>query len=371
MASVISFMILKGFQKTVKEKIFGFSGHLLLGKYTMSNSTEEEPMNIYTDVYINPEKYPEVRHVQEVAHKPGLVKTGTEILGVVLKGISSRFDSAGFSTNLVEGRMPHFSDSGYSKDIVISRNIADKLNIGVGDNMVVHFFQNPPRFRKLEVCGIYQTNLSEYYDSKIILGDIRIIRRLNDWSDSLAGGLEVFVKDPTKIDAAGIHIGEEIDYDLAIERISDKYIQIFEWLDLLSRQVNILLVIILAVVSVNMVSIILLLVMERTTMIGLLKALGAGDGLIRKIFIWSGIRLIVKGLLWGNILALLLCFIQYKTGVITLKPEDYYMSEVPVSWEWEIMVVLNLVVLLMVTLVLILPTLIIARISPIKAIRFD
>jgi lipoprotein-releasing system permease protein len=204
-----------------------------------------------------------------------------------------------------------------------------------------------------------------------VIGDIGLIARLNDWADSVAGGLEVFLKDVNHIDEAGQAMAETIDYDLNIEPISGKYIQVFEWLHLLSRQVNILLMIILVVVCVNMISIIMILVMERTQMIGMLKALGANNKLIRTIFVYNGINLIVKGLLFGNALGLALCYIQYKFKLIKLNPEDYYMSFVPISWHWEIVIVLNLITFLVVTVVLLLPTAIISRITPIKAIRFD
>jgi lipoprotein-releasing system permease protein len=221
------------------------------------------------------------------------------------------------------------------------------------------------------VTGIYETNLSEYFDGKIIMGDIRLIARLNDWADSVAGGLEVFVNDINRIDEAGMAMAEMIDYDLNIEPVSSKYIQVFEWLNLLSRQVNILLIIILVVVCVNMISIILILVMERTQMIGMLKALGADNKLIRTIFLYNGISLLMKGLLLGNALGLGLCFIQYQFKIITLNPEDYYMHFVPISWHWEIVLLLNVLTFLVVSTVLLLPTTIISRITPIKAIRFD
>jgi lipoprotein-releasing system permease protein len=221
------------------------------------------------------------------------------------------------------------------------------------------------------VTGIYETNLSEYFDSKVVIGDIRMIRRLNDWSDSLAGGLEVFVRDASHIDEAGFAIGETMDFDLNIERISDKFIQVFEWLNLLSRQVNILLGIILIVVCVNMISIVLILVMERTQMIGMLKALGGNDRFIRSIFIFNGMNLIAKGLILGNIIGLGLCYLQYQFKIVKLNAHDYYMSFVPIGWHWDIILILNILTFCVVTLVLLLPTMVIARINPIKTIRFD
>lgn len=370
-ASIVSFLIMKGFQETVKEKIYSFSGHIRITKFSMNNSTEEQPMDYQIDLYKEQEKYPFVRHIQEFANKVGVVKTDDEAWGVLIKGVGRSFDLESFKDNMVKGDFIQFRDSGYSNQVVLSKIIATKLNKDVGDEIIVHFFQNPPRFRRLKVTGVYETNLSEYFDSRIILCDIRMIQRLNDWPDSVAGGLEVFVSDPDQIDNAGIAIGEMMDYDLNIERVSDRFIQVFEWLELLSRQVNILLGIILTVVCVNMISIVLILVMERTQMIGMLKALGASNGFIRSIFIYNGVNLILKGLLLGNLLGLGLCFIQWKFKLIELNPRDYYMSVVPISWHWDIVILLNLITLGLVTLILLLPTMAIARITPMKAIRFD
>ena len=337
----------------------------------MNNSPEEQPMSYEIGVYQDRESYPFIDHIQEYSHKPGLVKTDDEVLGVVFKGVGKSFDIRAFNENMVEGKFIDFPDSGYARQVVLSKAIASQLNAKVADDIIIHFFQNPPRFRKLQITGIYETNLSEYFDSKVVLGDIRMIQRLNDWSDSLAGGLEVFIKDPEQVDEAAMTIGEMMDFDLNIERVQDRYVQVFEWLELLSRQVNILLGIILTVVCVNMISIVLILVMERTQMIGLLKAVGANNGFIRSIFVYSGVSLILKGLFWGNLLGIGLCYIQYQFRIIGLNPHDYYISYVPISWHWEIVAALNVVTLLIVTVVLLLPTMVIANISPIKSIKFD
>ncbi|HEX5170008.1 MAG TPA: FtsX-like permease family protein [Cyclobacteriaceae bacterium] len=370
-ALIVSFLILKGFQETVKNKIYGFSGHLLVTKFTMNNSLEESPMDFNIPFYKHYHEYPYVAHIQEYAHKTGLIKTDNDVLGVVFKGVGKSFDLAAFKENIIEGSFIDFPDSGYSSQVVLSKVIADKLTAKVGDNLVIHFFQDPPRYRRLKVSGIYETNLSEYFDGHIIIGDIRLIQRLEGWADSICGGLEVFATDIYHIDDAGRGIGERIDYDLNIERVSDRYMQVFEWLELVSRQVNILLVIILLVVCINMISIVLILVMERTQMIGMLKALGATDSFIQRIFIHRGVSLILKGLAFGNILGLGLCYLQYKFEIIKLNAADYYMSVVPISWHWEIVIWLNLLTFIVVTLILLLPTMIISRINPIKAIRFD
>lgn len=332
---------------------------------------EEAPMDYNIDMFNHPENYPYVKHVQEYAHKTGLIKTDDEVLGVVVKGIGKSYDVEGFQENIIEGKFIDLPDSGYSNEMMLSKIIASKLNAKVGDDIIIHFFQDPPRTRRLKVSGIYETNMSEYFDSRVVIGDIRLIQRLNDWADSIAGGIEVYATDLYHVDDAGMEIAQRIDYDLNIERVSDKYMQVFEWLHLLSRQVNILLAIILIVICVNMISIVLILVMERTQMIGMFKALGATDSFIRSIFMYSGINLVVKGLIFGNIFGLGLCYLQYRFQIVTLNAADYYMSVVPISWHWEIVLLLNILTFVVVSLVLLLPTMIISRINPIKAIRFD
>lgn len=364
-------MILKGFQETVKQKIYNFSGHLQVTKYTLGNTLEEHPISLNNDIYLNPENYDFIDHVQEFSYKAGLIKSEEEVLGIVLKGVSRRFDTIRFNNYMTKGKFINFPEDTYSKDVVISQNIANKLNLFVGDDIIIHFFQNPPRFRKLTVSGIYETNLSEYFDDKFIIGDINLIRRLNDWPDSIAGGLEIYVKDLKKVDQAEEELEDILSYDLFIEKISAKYIQIFEWLALISRQVNVFLGIILAVVCVNMVSIIMIMIMERTQMIGVLKALGARNKLIRGIFTYSGVRLLVKGILWGNIIALGIATLQHKFKIIPLNEKDYYMSYVPISWNWDIIILLNVLTVVLVTIIIMLPTFIISRIQPIRSIKFD
>lgn len=370
-AAIVSFLIMRGFQDTVKNKIYSFSGHMLVTKFTMNNSMEETPMDINIDLFRNYSVYPGVRHAQEFAHKAGLIKTDDEVLGVVLKGVGKSYDSTVFQDNMVAGRFLHLPDSGYANEVMLSSVIARKIKAEVGDQVIVHFFQNPPRFRRLNVVGIYETNLSEYFDGKIIIGDIRLIARLNEWADSVAGGIELFAYDVSRIEDIALSIGETIDFDQNVQPVSDKYIQVFEWLHLLSRQVNILLGVILTVVCVNMISVILILVMERTQMIGMLKALGATNRVIRNVFVYNGVNLVIKGLLLGNLIGLGFCFLQDRFKWIKLNPQDYYMSFVPISWHWEMVLVLNLLTFAIVTIVLLLPTAIIASINPIKAIRFD
>lgn len=419
-AAIVSFLVMRGFQSGVKEKVYNFSNHLIITKFTLNNAVAEQPFDFNIDLYKHPEKFPFVKHVQEFAHKPGLIKTESEVMGMFFKGVSKKFNREAFDENMVEGKFLSFPDSGYSHDIIISRVIANKINAKIGDAIILHFFQNPPRFRKLNIVGIYETNLSDYFDSKVVIGDLRVVQQLNGWSANQAGGLEVLIDfskfntydlwkedvsnflaavqervidnpdepdkfaratsaiwnykfsfDQAALDKAQRDIGEAMDYDLNIETVRDKYIQIFEWLDLVKRQVRILLGIILIVVSVNMISVILILVMERIPMVGLLKAMGASNKLIRSVFIYNGMNLIAKGLLYGNLIGLGVCFLQDQFHLFKLNAHDYYMKYVPIEWSWSTVIVLNVIVFVVVSIVLLLPTRFIARIQPVQAIRFD
>jgi lipoprotein-releasing system permease protein len=368
---IVSFLILIGFQQTVTDKIYNFSAHLLVSKYMSNDTFEEAPMSLNSELYQNYADYEFIEHVQEYSHKAGLIKTEGEVLGVVFKGVSKRFDTLRFDESLIKGRFINFDDESYSKEILLSAEISRKLNLTIGEDVIMHFFQNPPRVRRLKVVGIYETNLSEYYDNKFVLGDIRLIQGLNNWPDSLAGGLEVFIRDEERVDDVAEQVLGLINYDMSVMVVRDKYIQVFEWLQLISRQVNIFLGIILLVVCVNMVSIILILIMERTQMIGLLKAFGSSSRLIRRIFTYHGVNLIIRGLALGNFLGLGLCLIQYYFRVIPLNPRDYYMSFVPIGWDWPVVIFLNLLTLIVVSLIIMIPTLAITRVDPIKSIRFD
>ncbi len=372
-AAIVSFLIMKGFQESVQDKIFDFSAHLNINKLTPNNSVEEPAFDFNIDLVAHPGNYPFVDHVQEYAHKPGLVKTDDEVLGVLLKGVGKSFDQERFKESLIDGKFITFRDSGNSNDIVISKNISNKLNVKTGDDLIIHFFQDPPRFRRLTISGIYETNLSDYFDNKIILCDLKLLQRLNSWPDSVAGGLQVYLKDSglDQTRAAYDVLVDSIPFDLYVEKTSDRYVQVFEWLNLITRQVNILLIIILCVVCVNMVSVVLILVMERTSMIGLLKALGSPNQLIRNIFVYQGVNLIWIGLLAGNVIGLGLCLLQDQLKLVTLDAKNYYMSYVPVGWHWDIILLLNLLVFAVVWLVLLIPVSAVSRINPINAIRFD
>ncbi|MFY0688512.1 MAG: ABC transporter permease [Cyclobacteriaceae bacterium] len=369
-ALLLSFMILGGFQDKIKDKIFSFSGHLLVTKYAMNSSFEESEISISDSLtwQLNNARF--VTNWQPFAYKAGLLKTKEEVQGVIFKGVGEDFDTTSFKPNIIAGAIPDLYGKQYSTEVAVSKKIAQTLRLDIGDKVMIYFVQNPPRFRNLTITGIYETGLQDF-DERIILGDIGLVRRLNDWDERQAGGIEVFVKDNYDIDQAHAELFDLIDYDLYVESVREKYLEHFDWLSMINTNVAVLLILILFISCFNMVSILLILIMERTQMIGMLKAMGAQDGMIRKIFISSGLRLILSGLGWGNLIGLLIAFVQWQFELIPLDQENYYMHFVPIAFNWQIVVGLNALMVLMIGLSLFIPVAFVTRVQPIKAIRFD
>ncbi|MDN5210925.1 FtsX-like permease family protein [Fulvivirgaceae bacterium BMA12] len=367
---IISFLILDGFKRNIIEKNFSFSGHLNITKFTLSGSYEEQPISVNSDFFRNHKKYDFIDHLQVFSHKFGLLKTSEGVSGALLKGVGRDFDTTRFNKIMVSGSFIKRNDSTYSKDIVISRKLSRKLRLEMGDDVVMYFIQKPPRQRKLKVRGIYDSGLEEF-DDRIIMGDIEMIQRLNGWEEEEVGGFELFIKDFDQLDLARETIEEDLDFDLYARQITDQFVQIFDWLTLVNRQVYLFIALILFVACFNMASILLILIMERTQMIGILKALGADNLQIRKLFIYNGIWIVLKGMLLGNIVGVGLAFLQYRFQLIPLNYETYFMHYVPIEWNWIAIIALNILTLVVVSAILIIPSIIIARIQPIKSIRFD
>lgn len=367
---IISFMILGGFKQVISDKVFSFTGHYQVHRFSLSNDFEETPISTRSDFY---KRYPEldfVRHVQSYATKPGLLKGDEEVQGVIMKGVGPDFDSLTFQSAMLRGRFIRFEEDRASNEIILSSKIANKLMLDVGEKVVMYFVQDPPRYRNFDIVGIYETFLEDF-DDKIVLGDIQTIRNLNGWEKDQVGGFEVFIQDPNRIDVHENDIYQIIDYDLKLDKVTDRFIQIFDWLHLLNNNVYVFLGLILFVAMFNMVSILFILIMERTQMIGVLKALGAKNSQIRRIFVWNGIRIIGRGLLVGNAVGLGFGILQHYTKLIKLNAENYYMSYVPIYWDWSIILGMNVLIFVATTAVLFLPAMIISNIKPIKAIRFD
>ncbi len=367
---ILSFMVLFGFKKVIQDKIYSFSGHLIVSKYTLSTSFEESSIVVNDALIDDLNNYPLTERIQPYAMKAGLLKTEDEVQGVIVKGVDRLFDTLGFSKHIIEGRLPNFNGEKYSTEVVISKRISNYLELKVNDEVLIYFVQNPPRFRRLQVTGIYETGLEEF-DEKIIIGDLDLVRRINNWPDTLAGGIEVFISDTDKLDQAETELFNILDIDLYVDKVTDRFAQIFEWLKLLNRNVAILLAIILFVSGTSIISILLILIMERTQMIGMLKSIGASDRIIRRIFVYNGLGLIVRGLIWGNLIGISLGLIQDYFKLIPLDEANYYMSHVPIVIDIPTILGLNVLMLTIIGLTLLLPVAFITRVQPVKAIRFD
>ena len=363
-------MVLGGFQRSVSEKVYGFTGHFQVQKYAVSNSFEEMPFSLSSDFAQNYTKLPFIEKMQSVAHKAALLKGDEEVEGILMKGVGIDFDSLGFQKYLIAGRLIRIPDSGTSNEILVSKMIAQKLMLQVGDKLTLYFVQDPPRFRRVELVGIFETYL-ENFDEKIIIGELQTIRNLNGWTEDQVGALEVFVDEYQNVSSYFTEIEKTLDFDLKLIDSRDKFLEIFDWLRLLDTNVYVFIGLIGFVAIFNMGAILFILIMERTQMIGLLKALGSTDSQIRKIFFWNGINILGRGLLIGNAIGLGFGFLQDRFHLIPLDPASYYMSFVPIEWNWPVFIVLNLGISLLTALVLWIPVLVISKVDPIKSIKFD
>ncbi len=368
--AILSIMVLGGFQKTVSSRVYGFTGHFQVQKFQMSTAYEEEPFSLKAEFLKKQDQFTFLTKVQSYAHKAALLKGEEDVEGVLLKGVGKDFDSLGFAQYLVEGRMLHLPDSGVSNEILLSKLVANKLRIAVGDKVTLYFVQQPPRFRRVTVVGIFETYL-ENFDEQMVIGELQTIRNLNGWAPDQVGGLEVHVADVAQMDAFAPLLEAELDYDLRLLDSRERFLDIFDWLKLLDTNVIVFISLIGFVAVFNMGAILFLLIMERTQMIGLLKAMGAKNSQIRSLFFWNGIHILGKGLLFGNSFALIFGAIQTYFQLIPLDPLSYYMPYVPIHWNWVAFLLLNLGVTLLTGLVLWIPVRIISRVDPIKSIRFD
>lgn len=368
---IITTAIVSGFQNEIRNKIFGFWGHIHITSFDSNNSYEDiNPISqnqlFYPDTK-NTSK--DIKHLQVFAHKAGIIKTDNDIEGIVLKGISSDFDWSFFSRYLVSGTTFNVNDTAASKCILLSQSTAKRLQIKVNDDIVMYFVQQPPRIRKFTVCGIYNTNLEEY-DEKYALIDIRHIQKLNNWAEGMVGGFEVFLKSEKNLTQISDSIYANISNSLYAQNIREINPNIFEWLELQDMNKTVILTLMLIVAIINMITALLILILERTNMIGILKALGASNWRIRKIFIYNALIIVSIGLLIGNVLGIGLCLIQKHAQIITLPQESYYLTVAPIEINLATIIGLNVFSFITCLLMLILPSYLVTRILPIKAIRF-
>ncbi|MFN3998175.1 ABC transporter permease [Algoriphagus sp.] len=368
--SILAIMVLGGFQSTVSDRVFGFTGHFQVQRFQMSNAFEEAPFSLNSEFAQKSKNLPFLTRIQSFAHKAALLKGDEEVEGVLVKGVGRDFDTLSFAKYLTEGRMLHLPDSGTSNEVLLSKFIANKLLLKVGDKVTLYFVQDPPRFRRVEVVGIFETYL-ENFDEKIVIGELQTIRNLNGWTADQVGGLEIFVDNPKKTATYFPLIEQEMDLNLKLIDSQDRFLEIFDWLSLLDTNVVVFISLIGFVAIFNMGAILFILIMERTQMIGLLKALGARNAQVRRIFFWNGMKILGRGLLLGNLFGLGIGFLQDQFKLVPLDAASYYMGYVPIEWNWPVFIWLNVGIALLTAIVLWIPVLVISKVDPIKSIRFD
>lgn len=362
-----------GLQQKIRQKVSAFNGHIIISNYDDNQSEVSiDPISTHQDFYPKFKNVEGISHIQAVASKAGIIRTETAFEGIVFKGVGKDYQWENLREYIIQGRIPNLN-ANLNPEVIISHYLANRLQLKVGDKFNTYFMKEEgklPNLRNFQIVGIYNSGFQEF-DATYIIGDIRHVQRINKWNKDEVGSFEVFIDDFTQIKEKGEEVYAEIPPTYNSVTIEEKYFNIFEWLKLFDFNILVILIIMIVVATINMVVALLVLILERTQMIGILKAIGANNWAIRKIFLYNASYLIFRGLLWGNLIGIGLLLVQKYFGVIKLNPENYYVTEAPVAINLFPILALNAGTVLVCLLVLIIPSYIITKISPVKAIRFD
>ncbi|RWW92238.1 ABC transporter permease [Flavobacterium cerinum] len=363
-----------GLQDKIREKVSAFNGHVIISNYDDNQSeVSVEPISIHQDFYPTFKNVEGIEHVQAVASKAGIIRTEDAFEGIVFKGVGKEYKWDVLEEYIVSGRKPNLKQN-LNNEVMLSEYLANRLQLKVGDKFNTFFMKEEgngmPNLRRFELVGIYNSGFQEF-DATYLIGDIRHVQRINKWKPDQVGSFEVFIDDFSKIKEKGEEIYKAIPSTLNSETIEMKYFNIFEWLKLFDFNILVIIVIMVIVATINMVVALLVLILERTQMVGMLKALGATNWSVRKIFLYNAAYLIIKGLLWGNAISIGLLLIQKYFGVIKLPPENYYVTVAPVTIDIPAILIINVGTIIVCVTLLLIPSYIITKISPVKALRFD
>ena len=363
-----------GLEHKIRDKAVAFNGHI-----TISNFDSNESEAAQVPVSKNQDFYPEfksvdgVSHIQAVANKFGIIRTNTDFEGLFLKGVGTDYDWRYFKDFLIEGRLPKYSQN-YSNEVLISKYLADRLGFAVGDRFQMYFMKSdsskPPSIMKYAVVGIFNSGFEEL-DKTYIIGDINHVQRLNKWSKDQVGGFEVFITNYNDLERLGDRVYAQTPSTLNSITVKQKYATIFEWIPIFTTNIYGIIGIMILVGAINMITALLVLILERTQMIGILKALGSSNWSIRKLFLYNASYLIASGLFWGNLIGIGLLLIQKQFQLITLDPSVYYVTVAPVYLDWSYVVLLNVMTFALCLLMLLIPSFLISKIVPVKAIQFE
>ena len=375
---IVSVCVILGFKHTIRDKVIGFGSHITVGEYSTIYGGDQHPIVINDSLLNEIRNIQGVKHVQRYTMVQGILKTDTEFMGVMFKGIAEDYDTAFIHNNIVEGSLPKFKSKESNQQIVVSKTMADKLNLHAGDRIFAYFLGDKNiRTRRFTIAGIYQTNLKKF-DEVLCFTDFHTAQKLNGYESDMATGAEVMVNDFSKLEQIEYEFIDKINRTQDREghvytslTIKDSYSQIFSWLDLLDLNVWIILILMICVAGFTMISGLLIIILERANMIGVLKALGARNKTIRHTFLWFAVFIIGQGMLWGNILGIGIVLLQKLTGIIKLDPATYYVSTAPVELNIPLIILINVCTLIISVFVLIAPSYLISRIHPAKSMRYE
>lgn len=364
-----------GLQQKIREKVSAFHGDVIISNYDTNFSYDDQkPIALHQEFYLDKDYFPNILHIQPTASKGGIIRTATDFEGVMLKGVTGDYNWDYMEEYLKEGVIPDFDGKQLTTDVLLSTYLANRLQLKVGDRIATYFLREdtnkPPRSVGFTIAGLYNSGFQEF-DEQFVFADIRHIQRLNRWSADEIGSFEVFVDNFDEVDAIAEHIYLNSPSMLDVESIRDRFENIFNWLDMFDFNIYLIIGIMIVVAGINMITALLVLILERTQMIGILKALGSSDWSVRKIFIYNAMYLILIGLFWGNLIGVGMLLIQKYFKVLPLDPNTYYVSEVPIYLSWGYVILLNLGTFVLCALMLLIPSYIISKISPSRAIRFE